>query len=168
MSLSYLSQYLLNTLVSSPPETWTQFQIPRDLTPKIILDPSVLGNQNVKELFIIPQAFYHQLEESNRRGYTISSMVTSYVIAVGLFVPLRTVRDDFPFHEDDSTNDSAASLTEEFACLNLWEEFTDYIMKNCPEKYTLMDVEPESPVEIELGFRNFLVLTNFTFKKTKC
>lgn len=168
MSLSYISQYLLNKLVASPPSIWSGLQIPRDLTPKILLDPSILGEDKNKQMFIIPAVFYPSMEESNRRGPKITSIVTQYVITVGIMVPFEFSPDIQFDHPSDSTHDSAGSLSEELAVLNLWEEFTNYIIQNIPEEYSLVSVEPEPPVEIELGFRNFNVTTDFTFQKVLC
>jgi hypothetical protein len=81
----------------------------------------------------------------------------NYVFSIGLLLPL-----------DSFQNEDVSEAGDISAALELWERIDMFVIRNIPEPYTLKEVVPEPPVEVEMNQKNFLVLTEFTVEAEKC
>jgi hypothetical protein len=155
MSLFNLCATIVTSLNSSTPGDWGAIKVPDDLMAVLVLDPDVLYETRERRLFVMP--VQHMPMEFAGRSSTRSQFEMNYIFSIGLLLPLDTFKN-----EDVTANGDIA------AALELWEKIDTFIIKNIPEPYTLKDVVPEPPVEVEMNQKNFLVLTEFTVTANRC
>jgi hypothetical protein len=155
MSLFTLCSSIVSSLNNSTPENWGNIIIPTDLQAVLVLDPDVLYQTRDRRLFVMP--VQHMPMDFSGRNSTRSQFLMNYVFSIGLLLPL-----------DSFQNEDVSEAGDISAALELWERIDMFVIRNIPEPYTLKEVVPEPPVEVEMNQKNFLVLTEFTVEAEKC
>lgn len=154
--LAELIELVTDTMNTSNPNVWGTYKVPGYVTAEKCLDPQELMESRTKRLFIMPLVTNFEMGESLRRGQ-VQSISSTLVFGVTLLIPFSE------FDKKDVT-----TWNEVKKVLELREKLDLFVIRQKWGDYNLDSVDPQPPVEIELGQRTFMSTTEFIYRTQIC
>jgi hypothetical protein len=162
--LAELAETIKDYLISLAPEKWGTIK-PNTVIGNTIdfpivntLDPDEIIKCKTRKIFIMPVVPKYDVEQSTgqRSGQPIFHLTKKLVVSAIVVTPFTEIAEG-----------DVSSWAEIKKVLELREKVEMNIIKR-NFGYTLMNVEPEEPVDIKLNERIFLCVTDFEFQTIQC
>jgi len=160
--LAELAETIVTKLQALAPEKWGTLKGNTDIPFKLALDPDTVVKADTRCVYIIPVINNILLQESPQRGQTIQNLKRQPTINMSLIIPFKTfqIEDVADWTEIKKVLEFREYLEDNIIGFDLKVGFTN--------KFTLIDVIPEPPLEVELNQRNFLATTEFVYDTSSC
>jgi hypothetical protein len=161
--LAELVENIATMLTALPPEDWGVLKVPTDIQIVKALDPDTIIKSMKSKIYVMPVVRSNSMERTLGRGKILQSVTKQLTVSVSLVVPFSTfqVNDVASWAEIKKILELREKLEDNSISLNLKDSNFNY-------EYTLVEIESEAPIEVELNQRNFLAATDFIYEVQRC
>lgn len=164
--LPEFAETVKDLLAALPPEKWGNIKVGTDTNEVALelgLDPEQLIQATKRTIFIMPIVLGYALKDSGQRGKKILQVITKPLISSALVIPFTTFKSGDVGNWEEISDVLILREKLEFNIMGLVISSVKF-----SGSYTVEEIEPEPPQEIELNGRKFLGITDYTYEVVSC